>query len=224
LPQVAQLAWINRHAAFYVVPPLVDAIAAEVLNKETFELANTSDCMRQVEFMELMQSYVTLLPLKNVRLAYSNGRDRPEAFALREIDARLADLLADRANATAIVTYLKQQLARIQDSSGEMRSFLLSGSDLDVDARVKTRFVIDDVVPPQTLEMYGIVKAARSWRQSAYQTRAVDVGQEAADMPLAEISPVAVTARPEIARLVEEDAHQYIEHRVESRNSFATRR
>lgn len=186
-----------------LVDPVSSTATGETLNRETFELTNTSDRMRQVEFMELMQSYATLMLLKNVRLAYSNGRDRPMQFALREIDGRLADLLVDQASARAIIAYLKQQLARIQDSSGEMRSFLLAGAELDVDARVKTGFVIDDITPPQTLQMFGIVKATRSWRQPTYQTRALNWEQDTASELVAEISPVSVQAEAEIAPLIE---------------------
>lgn len=190
---------------------VVDAGAAdpgtgEMLNQETFELENSSGSTRQVEFMELVQTYATVVLLKGIRLAYSNGRERPTPFALREIDARLKDILADPANAPAIVVYLKSELARIQDSSGEMRSFLIEGADLDIDARVRTAVVLDDVRPPQTLEMTGIVKAVRSWRQPTYQTRAIDIVPDAADAPAADaetpIAPVAVEPQAEIEQFM----------------------
>lgn len=183
-----------------------DTVSGEVLNRETFELANSSDSTRQIEFMELMQSYVTLMLLKNVRLAYTNGRDRPTQFALREIDARLPDLLVDPAMAEPVIAYLKQQLSRIQDSSGDMRSVLVSDERLDIDARTRTGWVFDDLNPPQTLEISGIVKAARTWRQPTYQTRAIDISQDRSDAGQAGISRVAVAALPEIARVMETPA------------------
>jgi hypothetical protein len=187
-----------------VDPGAAGPVTGEVLNQETFELNNSSDTTRQVEFMELVQSYETLMLLKNVRLAYTNGRDRPELFALREVDQRLQDLLVDPNKAAVIIDYLKRELARIQDSSGDMRSFLVAGTDLDIDARVKTAFVIDDVKPQQTLEIFGIVKAARSWRQPTYQTRAIDLVQQSAQPEFsAEIGPIAMAPQADIARLIE---------------------
>lgn len=188
-----------------VVDAATDVTSGEVLNRETFELANTSASTRQIEFVELLQTYATLMVLTNVRLAYTNGRDRAVPFALREIDARLLELLADPANAAPIVAYLKAELERIQDSSGEMRSFLIPGARLDVDARVRSGFTFEDVRPPQVLELSGIVKAARTWRQPTYQTRAIDVAQEGpTELPLTEIVPVAVAPQPEIAAFIEE--------------------
>jgi len=55
--------------------------------------------------------------------------------------------------------------------------------DLATDARVKSVFVFDDVVPPQQLELFGIVKSARMWRQPTYQTRPIDISQSDASSP-----------------------------------------
>jgi hypothetical protein len=208
----AAIAEQARQSSHQIDQQLVDASAAdavtgEVLNRETFDLANTTDSTRQIEFMELLQTYATLMVLRNIRLAYTNGRDRPVIFALREIDARLADLLTDPATAAPIIAYLKQELARIQDSSGDMRSYIVPGEQLDLDARVRTEWVFDDITPPQSLEMTGIVKAARSWRQPTYQTRAIDISQDHGGQGVqGEISPVAIAAEPEVAMVIENAA------------------
>jgi hypothetical protein len=218
---IAALADQARQSTYHQVdqqlmdPAAAAAVDGQVLTRETYDQTNDSNSTRQVEFMELLQAYVSLILLRNVQLAYSNGRDKPDIFALREIDARLADLLIDPGNATAIITYLKQQLAQIQDSSGDMRTFLAAGVTLDVDARARSSFVIDDVTPPQTLEMFGIIKAARSWRQPTYQTRAIDVAPSntaSGNLPAQEISPTTVIARPENVALV----------RVDKRDSHAS--
>jgi hypothetical protein len=66
--------------------------------------------------------------------------------------------------------------------------------------------VLDDVRPPQTLEMTGIVKAVRSWRQPTYQTRAIDIVPGAADAPAADaetpIAPVATEPQAEIEQFM----------------------
>ncbi len=83
----------------------------------------------------------------------------------------------------------------------------MPGERLDLDARVRTEWVFDDIAPPQSLEMTGIVKAARylapadlsdtgdrhlaGTRQRRHATR---------------ISPVASAAEPEIAMVMENAA------------------
>lgn len=178
-----------------------------VVTRETYELANTGDQSRQIEFMELLQAYATLLRIENVRAAYTNGRDRPDIMALRELDRRLPDLLVDPADAGPVLDFLKEELARIQDSTGSTRAIVVPNAELAVDARVDTVFVFDDCTPPQRIEVAGIVKAARQWRQPTYQTRPVDV---VADQPAgprtaaADVTRVALSAPPDIAAAMPE--------------------
>jgi hypothetical protein len=55
--------------------------------------------------------------------------------------------------------------------------------------------------------MTGIVKAARSWRQPTYQTRAIDISQDHGGQGVqGEISPVAIAAEPEVAMVIENAA------------------
>lgn len=174
--QVRQSTHIVERQIIDATNPPQDNIG-EVLNRETFELANTSDRTRQIEFMELVQQFLTLAVLRNVRLAYSNGRDGPKLFSLRDADAQLRDLLIEPEQSTAVIAYLKEQLGRIQDSSGDMRTFLIAGADLHVDARVQSAFVIDSVSPPQTIQTFGIIQSSRLWQQPTYQTRAIDIAE-----------------------------------------------
>jgi hypothetical protein len=166
---------VERQIVNATSPP--QASTGELLNRETFELSNTSGRTRQIEFMELVQQFLTLAVLLNIRLAYSNGRDGPKLFSLRDADAQLRDLLVEPEQAVAVIAYLKEQLGRIQDSSGDMRTFLIAGADLHVDARVQSAFVIDNVSPPQTIQTFGIIQSARLWQQPTYQTRAIDIAE-----------------------------------------------
>jgi hypothetical protein len=176
-------------------------MVVNAVTTENFDLNNPSTQTRQVEFMELLQAYATLLVLANVRAAYTNGRDRPRVFALQELGSRLPELLVDPQQAGAVIAFAKGELSRIQDSSGEMRAFLAAGMDLAADTRVKSVFVFDDIVPPQQLELFGIVKSARNWRQTTYQTRPIDIAQEDAALPHMEIARLSIIADPAVQQL-----------------------
>jgi BMFP domain-containing protein YqiC len=175
------------------------SITQDVLSRETFEISNTTLSTRNIEFMQLMQPYVTLLVLKNVKAAYTDGTRRPEIFALGELDARLRRVLADEARTGPILAYIRGELARVQASSGEMRAIIdPSSPTLAVDGRVRTSFTFPDVEPAQTLELFGIVKAAKEWRQPTFRTRAIDVSQDAETAGLI-VSSGSMSAQPEIS-------------------------
>ncbi len=191
----------STHEVEQVVEDTGDAVVADALTTESFKLENPTEQTRQVEFMELLQAYATLLVLTNVRVAYSNGRDVPRIFALQELGSQLAAQLADSQNSDAVIAFIKNELSRIQDSGGDMRAIITDGMDLAVDARVKTAFIFDDVTPPQDLSMFGIIKSAKRWRQPTYQTRPIDVAPEQADAPQMEISRTSLVADPAVAGL-----------------------
>ena len=88
-----------------------------------------------------------------MRVAYSNGRDAPQIFALRELGVELADRLLDADNAAPVIDFIKQELSRIQDASGDMRAIVAYGLDLAAGPRVQSVFLFDDISPPQQLDL-----------------------------------------------------------------------
>jgi len=192
----------STHTVTQRVASVEDAqsITENVFTKETVRLSNTSLSTRQVEFMELLQPYVTLLVLKGVKGAYTDGIRRPEIFALREFERRLPELLLDPGQVAPILAYIRNELTRVQDSGGEMRAIIAADSpSLTVDGRVKTTFTFPDVRPAQTIELFGIVKAAKDWRQPTYQTRGIDIAQEGTPIADGGVMITAVEPTPELA-------------------------
>ena len=169
----------TRESAQTVNRRLVDtqdasSITQNVYSKESFENSNDTDHVRQIEFMELIQPFLTLLVLKNIKAAYCDGTRAPEVFALAELPQRLPRLLADPADVDRLLGYVKSELSRIRDSSGEMRAIVAPGT-LEVDGRVKTQFALPSAGGDQTIDVWGIVKAARDWLQPTDQVRAIQL-------------------------------------------------
>jgi hypothetical protein len=153
------------------------SITSNVFSKESFRLVNTTLQTRQIELFRLLQPFVSLMVLQNVKAAYTDGLSRPDVFVLNDLPRRLPQLLSDPDEAADILAYIKRELSRIQDSTGDMRAILVPGDTLQTDSRVKSRFTFDGSDPPQTIEITGIVKAVDDFIQPTYLSRAIDITQ-----------------------------------------------
>jgi hypothetical protein len=185
----------TRESAQTVNRRLVDtqeasSITQNVFSKETFEIRNDSDQTREIEFMELIQPYVTVMVLKNVKAAYSDGTRAPDVFPLAELPHRLPSLLVDETEVGPLLDYIKRELSRIQDSTGEMRAITTAGT-LQTDGRVQTRLTFPNIALPQAIDVSGIIKAVRDWLQPTYQVRPIQLNDANGRR---EASPVASRA------------------------------
>ncbi|MFO1090474.1 MAG: hypothetical protein U1E46_12955 [Hyphomicrobiales bacterium] len=173
------------------------SITESVISKTMYRTENTSDTPRVTEFYEIFQKYVTLLVLSGVKGAYTDGRRQPEFFSLANFKRRLTDVLVDPQQVPVIHEYVRSELARIQDSSGEMRAIIQpDAGSLVLDGRVITKFVFPETSPEQSVTVAGIVKAAREFRLNTYKTRGIErLANDASATPTV-IEPIKVEQGP----------------------------
>lgn len=169
------------------------AITESVFTKTTFQIKNTTNSPRITEFFEIFQKYVTLIVLSGVKGAYTDGTRQPELFSLANFERRLKDVLADPVQVPLIHDYVRGELGRIEDSTGEMRAIIQpEAGSLVLDGRLFTKFVFPETEPQQSVTVAGIVKAARDFRLNTYKTRGLDRSSGGSPGPESVIEPTAV--------------------------------
>ena len=172
-----------------------NSITENVYSRQDLDLTNPSDRVRNFEYLALLQPYVSIMVLKNVKAAYSDGTRPPDVFALAELPSRLPALLGDPDAVGPLLDYIKHELARIQDSTGEMRA-IVTGGTLQIDGRLQTALTFPDVTPPQTINVTGIIKAVRDWIQPTYKVLAIPLDDAGHREPVPIVSGALETAGP----------------------------
>jgi len=143
-----------------------------VLRKEIFEETNSSDKVRVYEFYEQLQSYVTLLVLRYVRVAYSDGTEGPKIVELQALQSLLGEVLVDADQQQELTSYLGNELADVADQEGKSRSLIVGGSsssDLVLDRNLTSTYPIhkrDGTV--QSITVRGVIKADKTWVEPTY--------------------------------------------------------
>jgi len=143
-----------------------------VLRKEIFEETNSSDKVRVYEFYEQLQSYVTLLVLRYVRVAYSDGTEGPKIVELQALQSLLGEVLVDADQQKELTSYLGNELADVADQEGKSRSLIVGGSsssDLVLDRNLTSTYPIhkrDGTV--QSITVRGVIKADKTWVEPTY--------------------------------------------------------
>lgn len=143
----------------------------KVLKKEIFEETNASDRVRVYEFYEQLQPYITLLALRRVRLAYSDGTDRPRVVDLPTVDDLLDDVLVDPELRQKVLSYLRGELDHVSDHLGEVRTVLADGraASLTMKSGLTTTYAVQATDgTSQALQVPGVVTADRSWIEPTF--------------------------------------------------------
>jgi hypothetical protein len=152
--------------------------SVHILKKEIFQETNTSDHVRVYQFFEQLEPYITLLALKNVRIAFSSDATQPPRIVeLSQIGRLLGDALVDPTLQRQVTNYVRGELSQISDYQGEPGSLLVDNrSQLVVKTHLTTQY---DVPMPdgttQSVSVRGYVKADRSWVEPTFTITCVQV-------------------------------------------------
>jgi hypothetical protein len=73
----------------------------------------TSDNPVRYQFFEQLQPFLTLLVLKRVRVAYTDGKDVPRLVELAQLRRLLADCIPDSVNRTKVINALQDVLSNV---------------------------------------------------------------------------------------------------------------
>lgn len=139
-----------------------------VLKQEEIVLRNPTDRLRVFEFYQQLQPYITLLVLKDVRIAYADGTAAPRVVDMSHLGELLNDKLAADEARTQLVQFVVGELAKVEDQDGKTRSLIQSDvppSSVQLIPNPTTTFVVQhangDV---QQIATKGLViKAAKDW-------------------------------------------------------------
>jgi hypothetical protein len=155
------------------------SITEKVFKKEEIIVDNSMNDFRlETHLFFVIEPYVSLLVLKNVRAAYTNGRTPPEVFPLFELPRRLPELFGfieeqDKERASKTIDYVRRELSNIRGANQRVLSILdkanLSGLEIDMD--LKQRYEIDQEID-QSIETKGLIKAASEMLQPTYSVSA----------------------------------------------------
>lgn len=139
-----------------------------VLKQEEIVLKNPSDRLRVFEFYQQLQPYITLLVLKDVRIAYADGTDAPQIVQMSRIAGLLHDHLADEAARTKLTQFVANELAAVEDQDGQIHSLLQSsqssGAIVPISNPTSTYLIQHANGDVQTIATKALViKAAKDW-------------------------------------------------------------
>jgi hypothetical protein len=142
-----------------------------VLKSDTFSEENTTDHVRVYEFFEQLQSYVTLLVLRQVVIAYSDGVSRPRVVQLPAARDLLSDVLNSPAEVQQVLDYLRQELSHVVGQDGQVHSLLTDNAagDLNLVNNLTTNYVITKPEGGQQIvPVSGVLKSDRSWVEPTF--------------------------------------------------------
>jgi hypothetical protein len=131
---------------------------------EAVEQKNPFDYPITIGFFALVQSFVGLLVLNSVRIAYSDGFN-PRVVDLTEFPQLLDDVLAPGQSKDTIVKYVVGELSRIVDANNNKQTLLSEGGDR-VELKPILTTVFELVAPDGTIQKIavpGIVKMVKDW-------------------------------------------------------------
>jgi hypothetical protein len=125
------------------------------------ERSNPSNKTLETRVFSLIEPYVALLTLKNVRAAFTDGLSPPKIFSLVELQQRLPELLVAQSPISQLMRYVRTELANIQNSAGATCSILDDSdpSGLRINNQIRSEYSID-IAPGQTIATRGIIKSA----------------------------------------------------------------
>jgi hypothetical protein len=145
--------------------------SVKVLKQETFEETNTSDRVRVYEFFEQLQPYITLLTLRNVRVAFSDGTGHPKVVGLGELGELLSQVLVDPPQGEKVAGYVRSELSRVANVQGETNSLLVDGGSTELALRPNLSSKYEIPIPDgtiQTVSVRGYLKADEQWIEPTF--------------------------------------------------------
>jgi hypothetical protein len=95
-----------------------------VLKQEEIILKNPTDRLRVFEFYQQLQPYITLLVLKDVRVAYADGTAAPKTVQMSRLPQLLVESLADSDQQENLISFIGNELSAVEDQDGQVRSLL----------------------------------------------------------------------------------------------------
>lgn len=138
-----------------------------VLNQQEFVMKNTSDRLRVFEFYQQLQPYLTLLVLKDVRVAYADGTPGGlRTVRLPNLPQFLQDAITNDDRRATLASFVAGELASVQDHEGQPKALLTADAGgLQLLSNPVATYPIQhangDV---QTISTRGLViKAAKQW-------------------------------------------------------------
>jgi hypothetical protein len=130
-----------------------------------------SDRTLETQIFAVVEPYVALLMLKNVRAAFTDGMTPPQTFSLTELPRRLPEILVDGSEAqiAQLLAYIKRELSSIESATGERLSVLdpNDSSGLRINSQLRFRYPVD-MTAGQTIDTRGIAKSARESLEPTY--------------------------------------------------------
>jgi len=95
-----------------------------VLKQEEIVLKNPTDRLRVFEFYQQLQPYITLLVLKNVRIAYTDGTEAPRIVKMSSIVDLLNNILANDEDRNKLMQFIANELSTVADQDGQPHSLI----------------------------------------------------------------------------------------------------
>lgn len=151
-----------------------------VLKQEEIILKNHTDRKRIFEFYQQLQPYITLLVLKNVRIAYADGIGSLRMINMAQLTELVNDKLVDDDERKKLTQFVKNELSMVSDQAGQIRSLIehdsrSSGSVVLIPNPTSTFLVKHANGDEQTITTSGlIIKAAKDWIEPTLTMIAVE--------------------------------------------------
>lgn len=155
-----------------------------VLKQEEIVLKNPTDRLLVFEFFQQLQPYITLLVLKNVRIAYADGIGALHIVKLSQLTDLINDKLANDDERRKLAQFVRGELSIIADQDGQVRSLIQdesqsSGSIVLVPNPTSTFLVKHANGDVQTISTSGlIIKSVKDWLEPTLTMVAVERTQD----------------------------------------------
>jgi hypothetical protein len=171
-------------------------VVENVFRKETYEVKNSTKFLRETRFFFMNEKYVTVFALTGVKGAYTDGMRRPRVFSLPEFERELETVLSDQAQVAPTLAFIRKELERIENSTGEMEAIVRTDiGTLALKGRIETEFMFPNTDPPQKLKIFGIVKEVNEHLRPTYETTGVQMPPpEVPEIVSDIVAPVGVEA------------------------------
>ena len=159
-----------------VTQRVVESDVATQVNSYRYESSkqvvdNLNKPASEARFFSLIQPFVALLVLKNVRAAFTDGIDPPNIFSIKELFDNVWTYLGVTPTAVNLLTYVKTELSAIEDFSGTSRSFIadVPSGLIQINNQMSSKYTLRETEPDQIIETTGLIKSAKVWRLPTYQ-------------------------------------------------------
>ena len=95
-----------------------------MLKQEEILLRNPTDRLRVFEFYQQLQPYITLLVLKDVRIAYADGTKTPRIVQMSHLPELVNGILANDEERRKLMQFVAGELSAVTNQDGQMMSLI----------------------------------------------------------------------------------------------------